>query len=79
LTRGARSSQTTRVTAVPDAPPDAQRTASFRDASPLLVARMFIEGNDRRQILAARLRAAALAVGLLLAVLPVVFVAIWPR
>jgi len=54
-----------------------------RDAGPLPVARVFLEGSDLRRLLGTRLRSAGLAVVLLLAVVPVVltfvFSPIWRR
>jgi hypothetical protein len=53
-----------------------------RDAGPLPVARVFLEGSDLRRLLGARLRAVTLAVVLLLAVLPVLLALVgqqWTR
>jgi hypothetical protein len=53
-----------------------------RDAGPLPVARVFLDGNDRRRLLRARLRAVTVAVVLLVAVLPVLLTVVstqWAR
>jgi hypothetical protein len=50
-----------------------------RDGGPLPVARVFLEGSDRRRLLRARAGAATAAVVLLLAVVPTVLALVWPQ